>query len=186
MERGFKTRCENLALQLRSELRLKKTDPLTPEQLAEHLSVIVVSPDDLPGLSEKALRQLHRDRDSWSAVTVSYLGIEIIIFNSLHSDGRQSTDMMHELAHILLKHRPFEMVFFSDKVDVRLREYDAEVEEEANWLAGCLLLPRDVLLWIKNRGLSDIEACELYRVNKVLLNYRMNRTGVNRQVANHR
>ena len=186
MQRGFKTKCENLALQVRSELGLKKTDPLSPQCLAERLGVYLWKPSDIAGLSREALRQLQKDRASWSAVTVSLGGIDAVIYNSSHSRGRQSSDIMHELSHILLGHRPVEMILFSEDVDIVLREYDPSLEEEANWLAGCLLLPREALLWIGRNGIGDSEACSKYGVNRVLLNFRMNKTGVNSQVKAYR
>ena len=49
------------------------------------------------------------------------------------------------LAHILLGHKPTR-VFMNPHTGLALRTHDKEQEEEAGWLAGCLMLPREVLL----------------------------------------
>ena len=62
-----------------------------------------------------------------------------------------------------------------------LKAYDKEQEEEADWLAACLLLPRDALVLIMRRSLDAIEAAELYGVSRRMLTYRLAMTGVKRQ-----
>lgn len=182
MERGFKTRCENLAFQVRSELGLSKIAPLMPEALAEHLGVYLWSPQQISGLSREALSQLRRDRGSWSAVTVAFGGIEAVIYNSQHSRDRQASDVMHELSHILLDHKPTEMLLFSKELDVVLRDFDEDAEEEATWLSGCLLLPRDTLLYIKKQGIDEQTVRDTYHVSSTLFRFRLNKTGVVRQI----
>jgi hypothetical protein len=180
MERGFKSKCENMSLQIRNELNLKKRDPLSPQSLASHLNVELLKPVDIPGLSPSEIQQLlGKGQDSWSAVTIAFTGVELIIYNSTHHESRQSNDIMHELSHIILNHKPIEMLLLSQSTDIVLREYDNNMEEEANWLAGCLLLPRDVLIHIKFTNIDVSEACKTYRVSDDLLTYRMRITGIN-------
>ncbi len=62
-----------------------------------------------------------------------------------------------------------------------LKSYDKIYEEEADWLSGCLLLPRDALVDIKRRGVELAVAAEEYGVSLRMLNYRISMTGVNRQ-----
>ena len=52
---------------------------------------------------------------------------------------------MHEMAHLICKHKPAELVPVGG-FPFSLREYDAVQEEEANWLGACLQLPRPALL----------------------------------------
>ena len=180
MERGFKSRCEQMARSLRIELGLGPADPLLSDDLASYLDVAIWPVTDL-GLSKEDIAQLIVvDSDSWSAITVSALGREAIIVNPVHVRGRHSSDVMHELSHLLLRHKP-STVFFADESEVALRGYDRSAEEEANWLAGALLLPRDALMYLRRRRVSQRESCELYGVSKSMLTFRMNVTGVNRQ-----
>ncbi len=182
LNRGFKTRAENIALQIRRELKLTKTSPLSYGALAEYLGVFLLTPKDIIGLASSACTLLLcQSKDSWSAVTVSYGKVDMIIYNSSHSKARQSSDIMHELSHILLNHEPSKFIM-NPTVGVTLRDYNENQEDEAKWLAGCLLLPRDTLLFIKKAGISDQKAIEDYCVSRDLLTYRINVTGVKYQI----
>lgn len=181
LARGFKSWCENVALEIRRELDLSKIDPLRPSELARYLNVELLTPNNIPGLSPKALKMLLRKHsDTWSAVTVSYGGRHVVIYNPTHSPARQSSDIMHELSHLIIGHNPAQ-VFLSQDGQIALRSYDQTQEQEAAWLSGCLLLPRDVLLYIKRSGMTDQEACRVYEVSKDLLTFRLNVSGVNLQ-----
>ena len=169
-----------MARSLRLELALKPTDPLGAKQLANYLDVLVWSVAEL-GLSDNDLRQLVEvDTNSWSALTVSAFGREAIIVNPAHQGGRYSSDVMHELAHLILDHDP-STVFFVGESDLALRGYNRSDEDEANWLAATLLLPRDVLVYLQRRRISDQSALAAYGVSQQMLRFRMNVTGVNRQ-----
>jgi Zn-dependent peptidase ImmA (M78 family) len=64
-----------------------------------------------------------------------------------------------------------------------LRTYDPAQESEADWLAGCLLLPREALLEARKRGVTDEELCGRYGVSGDMLRFRINATGVERQLG---
>lgn len=180
MERGFKTRCEEMSRSLRTELELGAADALSPDDLASYLGVAVWSVIDL-GLSEDDISQLVvADRDSWSAITVSAMGREAIIVNPVHVGGRHSSDVMHELAHLLLGHQPSTMFFAADG-GMALRGYDRSAEEEANWLAAALLLPREALASARRQLVSVRDVCERYGVSKQMVTFRTSVTGIDRQ-----
>ena len=180
MERGFKTRCEEMARSLRAELGLDATAPLRPDHLAACLDVFVWSVTSL-GLDEDDVHQLvSGDPDAWSAITVSASGREAIIVNPSHRGGRYSSDVMHELAHLLLGHQPSTM-FFAAEGEMALRGYDGSAEEEANWLAAALLLPREALVRAKSGRIPGLEICEIYGVSQQMLDFRARVTGVERQ-----
>jgi len=180
--RGYKSWCENLALQVRADLQLAKIAPLRPEILAKHLGVFLWSLPQVRGLSAETLRTLSgTERRNWSAVAVSYDGRDAIVYNPTHSLARQSSDVMHELSHILIGHEASK-VFLSQGGTLALRTFNRQDEDEANWLSGCLLLPRPALVRIKESGLDHSEACEEYRVSNDLLTYRLNVTGVSQQI----
>lgn len=178
--RGFKTWCESIAIEIRRKLHLKAVAPLLSEQLAEHLGVMLLTPKDIPGLSTETIKTLlGQEKNSWSALTVSSSTTDLVIYNSAHSIGRQSNDIMHELAHILLGHDPGRVMIFAD--GQALRTYNAEQEEEATLLGGYLLLPRQALVHIRKSNWDEQTVCNLYRVTPTLLNYRLNVSGVNLQ-----
>lgn len=177
-KRGFKAWCERVSLEKRAELGLRTTDPLNPAGLAESLGITVWTPSDVPDLSEKWIDiLLYGDSDSWSAVTLRLPGSNLIILNSAHSVARQNSDLMHELAHILLAHTPTR-VDVSEDQQLLLRTHDREQEKEASWLAGCLLLPRPVLFTILQLGGATQEVARKYGVSMDMLAYRIRVAGV--------
>ena len=185
MERGFKSRCEEMARTLRARLGLRPIDPLDPLLLAGYLGVEVWSVTEL-GLAKVDEAQLvDIDPDAWSAVTVSAHGRDAIIVNPMHRGGRQASDLMHELAHLLLRHEP-STVFFSDGSDLALRGYNPAAEEEANWLAAALLLPREALVRIRNQRTPTEAACLEFGVSERMFKYRMDVTGVSSQFRRKR
>lgn len=178
MKRGFKSLCESLAVSYRNKLGLSKKEPLCPRQLAKHLNVLVLSPKKIDNFSEEDMNVLlHEEQSSWSAVALSLNSRNAIIYNSSHALSRQSNDIMHELSHIILEHKPTGM--HSYEIGVVLRYYDKNQEEEADCLAATLLLPRDVLFDIKFSGTDLKTAAENYNISTSLLNMRLNTSGIN-------
>lgn len=56
------------------------------------------------------------------------------------------------------------------------------MEEEADWLAGVLLVPRDgAFAWLRNGGGMD-DGAEHFGVSRALFQWRGNQTGVVRQL----
>jgi len=179
--RGFKSWCEETALKVRKHQGLAPTGPLSPFVLARELRVEVIEPSALKDLPDDVCRRLLREHsDCWSAVTIPANPTPLVVYNPAHSAARQNSDLMHELAHILLGHKATVM-FVDPNTHLALRTHDQAQEEEANWLAGCLLLPREVLLHIKATQLADDLACRQYGVSAKMLAYRMNVSGVNLQ-----
>lgn len=183
-ERGYKTWCERYAAQKREELGLQASAPLDPFALAANLGIRVWKPDEIPGMTAEILNVLLRNDGKtpscWSAVTLVESGKCVVILNTSHSPGRQASDLMHELAHRIRNHATRE-VEVSPTGLMLVHEYDKAQEEEADWLSGCLLLPREALIYIKRQGLQVTDAAVSFGVSQRMLNYRMAMTGVNRQ-----
>lgn len=179
-ERGFKSWCENTAVVIRRRLGVNSTAPLSPYLLADKLGVVVWKLEDVAGLGQETLKYLSSAQgDEWSAITVIANDEEIILINPTHSIARQSTDLMHELAHIIKKHDAAK-VFVSES-GYALRTFDERQEAEADWFAGTLLLPRAVLEYCAYNHIPLYTVLEDYAVSKTLYNYRVRMTGVNRQ-----
>ena len=182
--RGFKTRCENIAQSIRLDLGRRPGDPLPVSELATYLGARVITPSDVPGMSESSMRVLLGEQSNdWSALTISSPGSTFVIYNPTNSRGRRSSDIAHELAHLLLRHSPSTLMFAPDGTWT-LRSYNDQQEEEAAWLSGCLLLPRPALLLIARSRLSPSKAAIRYGVSQKLLQYRRDITGITRQVGN--
>jgi Zn-dependent peptidase ImmA (M78 family) len=180
--RGFKTWAEEISLRVRSKLKLPDAAPLDPLQLAELLSVLVLPLNELRDMPEDCRRRLINDHsENWSAITVANGNHHLIVINAAHAATRRNSDLAHELAHVILGHEP-SMMFASPGSGITLRTHNKEQEDEANWLAGCLLLPRDALLSIRRRRLADEEACQEYGVSLAMLRFRLNASGVDIQL----
>ena len=178
MKRGFKSLCENLALTYRKNLALTNKAPLCPHLLSKHLNIVVLAPENINKLSKDQLNiLLNEEKSSWSAVALSFNNTNAIIYNSSHAKSRQTNDIMHELSHFILEHKPSGM--HSYEIGVFLRYYDKTQEEEADCLASTLLLPRDVLMSIKYSKIGTTAAARQYSVSSSLLNMRLNTSGVN-------
>ena len=106
----------------------------------------------------------------------------MVILNSGRSAARSASDVMHELSHIIIGHRPGRVDIAEDGSLV-LNTYDRKQEDEANWLAGCLLLPRGALLSMTRRRIPLAASAEQYGVSLQMLEFRLNVTGTRRQAS---
>ncbi|MDE2782443.1 MAG: ImmA/IrrE family metallo-endopeptidase [Gemmatimonadota bacterium] len=142
----------------------------------------MTTPEAIPGLSRQTVVHLTRvDRDSWSAVTISHNGKRLVVLNSGHSEARQTSSLAHELGHIILNHTTDQAVL-SDEGFLFRGNYDAAQEEEANWLAGCLLVPRDGLLAAGRRNSDRRYLAMRFGVSQDMIEWRLRMTGVSRQL----
>lgn len=180
-ERGFKSWCEKLSLEFRAKLDLEPADPLPARALAAHLGIQVRTTAEFPALSPSSRNTLEAD-DAWSAVTLEAADKKLIILKATNTPGRQSSDLMHELSHHLLDHRPTP-VDVSSEGFLMLHSYNRTDEAQADWLSSCLLLPRPALLLIKTRRDDDSVAAQAYGVSIAMLKYRLDVSGINVQAA---
>jgi hypothetical protein len=145
VRRGFKAQAERSAAAARNALHLSINAPIDPWSYADYLKVRVLDFRKL-GLATREVSQLTViDGDSWSAMTLQLNGLFAIVVNPSHALTRQRNDLMHELAHIELRHAPAR-VEVSENGLLLLSDYSDEQEQEADWLAAALLLPRDALV----------------------------------------
>jgi hypothetical protein len=186
-ERGFKAWAERTASAVRRELGLRPTDPLDPVRLADHLGIRVLNPlVDLPELPSDVRDQLFSaDPWGWSAATLQVGARAVVIYNGKKSKGRQASDIIHELAHVMLGHDPAQVVFSEDG-QLATRTFDQKQEDEANWLGWALLLPRDALFAARRSRMADAQIAEAYGVTERLVAYRAQMTGVDVQLGRFR
>jgi Zn-dependent peptidase ImmA (M78 family) len=142
---------------------------------------MVSTPGAIPAIEPSALRQLlETDLDSWSAVTLIQNGRKLVILNSAHSPARQNSSLAHELAHLILEHRPTQ-TFFGPGGSLLMKEFDREQEAEAECFSAVLLVPRDALISLLPRTTEEALAAHL-GVSLDMLRMRRNVTGVDRQL----
>lgn len=182
LDRGFKSWAERTAGTLRRELGLEPLAPVDPLQVATTLGIEVCTPRDLAGLPASVLDQLLEvDPFGWSAVSLATDGGGLVIYNPRKSKARQASDIMHELAHFLLDHQPATVVMSQD-LDMAIRSFDAKQEDEANWLAWTILVPRDALVACLRQRMRSAKIAERYGVSETLVKFRLQITGVEYQL----
>ncbi|WP_284740759.1 ImmA/IrrE family metallo-endopeptidase [Amycolatopsis sp. RTGN1] len=180
--RGFKAEAERLALTMRKELGLTAYPRLDPYRLAEHLSISVRPLTSLQNQGSEivsAIRVLHGpEASSFSAVTV-FRGTErVVVHNEAHPPGRQASNITHELSHGLLLHPA------APVLDGRgCRNWNPDAEDEANFLAGALLVPSKAAWWIAKQGRPFEQAAEDYGCSVDMVRWRVNVTGARRLLA---
>jgi len=179
MRRGFKAEAERAAHDVRTKMGKRPTDPLDAIDLAKHLGADVRQADELTALAKlEALEELQPG--AFSACTFTFGERHIIVYNPLASAGRTQSDIAHEAAHILLGHAVKEVHKIGG---VAFFTCNPDEEQEANWLAGCLLLPRPLLLFATRRGLSAITIASTYGVSEQIAAFRLRTTGVEKQAT---
>jgi Zn-dependent peptidase ImmA (M78 family) len=184
VQRGFKTKAENLALELRKQLELSPDDRLDPSALAEFFGIPVIDLPELAadGASAEAVRYLLQDApEAFSAMTICYEEQRIIVVNPAQSDGRLANSLVHELAHVALNHEPQRAIAFGG-----CRKWSQDMEDEADWLSGALLVPRIAAVRIARQGAPVIHAADHFGVSVRLMEWRLNHTGARRQVERAR
>ena len=181
-QRGFKADSEKKAIFLRKELGLQPHDPLPAYRLSEYLKIKILTPANIFDKSSDSYRTLMNSKD-WSALTmICQSGNRIIIHNDKNSRFRQESDLMHELAHVVCNHETCGSSRI-DGEDILLRTFNEQQEKEAEWLGGCLQLPREALLWHIHRNRSIKEIAELFTASEKMVRFRINSTGVRQQSA---
>jgi hypothetical protein len=183
---GFKAEAERLALSLRTELGLRAYGRLEPLQLAYHLAIPVVGLSSLTELSGstddgvQAAAALLQGAEvkALSAVTVFRGDKRMIVLNDAHSEGRQASNLSHELSHAVLLHSP------TPALDAfGCRDWAADLEDEANFLGGALLIPAKAAWSIAKRRLDLETACQEYGCSVEMVRWRVNITGARRLMA---
>ena len=173
-------------MELRRTLSLLDTDPLDAVRVADHMGITVWNESQIEGLSSIDLQVLQDEgADYWHALTLRIGHKHLIVYNSEQRGGRKNSIIMHEIAHIVLGHRLHDVMKNSDGLLVP-GNYDQTQEDEANWLAGALLLPRPALLRIRSAGISNLESTRIYNVSEQMLTWRLRMTGVDYQLKHVR
>ncbi len=186
LERGFKSWAERFAEGLRKELGMDLDDPMDLDRLASFFGAKLLTPKDIPGMSERHLKQLLSvDHSGWSAVTVCVGDKSVIIHNPRHSKARQASNIAHEVAHLILEHEPTRLVMSQDGALV-MRSFNEKQEEEANWLAWCLLLPREAIVAALKRNTPVDQIADQFGVSEPLVRFRVHKTGAQIQIRRSR
>ena len=179
---GFKSEAAALASEVRAELGLGQFGHLDPRQLAQYLSIHVVPLSDFVSTVQGAEHFLSVERNSFSALTVFFGHRRMIVHNDSHSEPRQNSNLAHELAHALLRHEPAAAL----DIGTGCRDWNDTKEQEAQWLAGELLVTSDMALAVVRGRLTRSQAMNRFGVSEAMLTWRINKTGAAKRVARER
>src|SRR5690606_21265910 len=124
---------------------------LDPFKLASYARLLVVSFEQITGLSPEAREHLLGDeKDMWSGGAASKRlpdGSKLIILNPQHGKNRHNATLMEEICHVFLGHKPSRLQIERKTKDGRTiaRDYNAEIEEEAYSTGAAALVPYTAL-----------------------------------------
>jgi hypothetical protein len=179
MRRGFKAEAERRAASVRKEMGKRPSEYVPAAELARYAGAEIRAADELTSLTKlETLEELQPG--AFSACTFTIGNRHIVVYSPLASPGRTQSDITHEVAHLLLEHSVKSVETIAG---VSFFTCDEEEEQEANWLAGCLLLPRPLLLAAARRGMSSSAIADTYGVSENMAAFRLRTTGVERQIA---
>jgi Zn-dependent peptidase ImmA (M78 family) len=177
---GFIKEAEDMALEIREQLKVSKFAALNAFDVAKKKEIPIFTFDEiLYGDIYSAKReQLHNDSNVSALYTINKEGRYIILHKNINSAEREQSNIMHEIAHILLKHKVPEE--FQRLVSLFQIPYDNKVQEaEAKYLGSCLQLPKPVLFLAKKMKWTEEEISKKYFASIEMIRYRMDISGVN-------
>ena len=182
LRRCFKTEANAYARDFRAELGLGPHAPNCPSRLARHLAIPVLPLSELNGEIPEVVGFFStQGRDAFSAATV-FRGVRrLVVHNDSHHLHRQAANIAHELSHGILGHPPSPPLN-----DNGCRNFDSEIEDEANWLGPAILVSEEAAIHIARQKIHMTEACQSYGVSDELMRMRLNVTGAYSRVARQR
>jgi Zn-dependent peptidase ImmA (M78 family) len=165
------------ALGLRDFARVRHDLPLNPFDLAHFANLIVLSFDDIQGLSQTAREHLLGPAaEEWSGGACSLPnGMKLVILNPKHGKARTNATLMEEICHVFLGHEPnrLSVVVKDDRGRMMARDYRKADEEAAYAVGAAGLVPYSPLRKFLHEGKTSRDIAEHFRVSRELVEYRM-------------
>jgi IrrE N-terminal-like domain len=192
MKKGFnKAQLERTSVELRKCIGLNHNEPIDCLTLLKHLPNHLSKDFKIRALQISEMSKYSlcptiidtlcgQAKKEFSAVLLEVSGGFLILYNQSHSDSRITSTLAHEISHIVCGHK-FNTLSMSSS-DIMLRQFPKEHEDEANWLAGCILLPREGLLWALKKGMNHEQIASHFSISIDMVRWRYNSTGVKNQL----
>jgi hypothetical protein len=165
---GFKAEANRIAVRVRTSLSLSSIEPIDPVSVCHHFDIELFALSTLRLDSDILLTS---DSSEFSAVTVPCGGRRAIVHNDSHHQYRQRSNICHELAHCFLGHSCAPPLTKDGDLN-----RNSDIEAEATFLAGCLLVTNEAAQHIMSKGLS-LNAQHLYGISKPMLDFRLRVSG---------
>ncbi len=179
---GFKSEAHAIAAEVRRDIGVGPVSRLDPWHLARHLEVPVHCLSEFRPEARKAVLCLGSvESGSFSAMTVFDGPKRLIVHNDAHAATRQASNVTHELAHAILLHPAM------PALDARgCRNWDQDIEDEANFLAGALLVTPEAAFAVAKSHIDLVEAASNFGISPSMMRYRINVTGARKRVERMR
>ena len=167
------------ALAVRDFARLRSGAPLDPFQLAKFANLLVVSFEQIQGLSAEAREHLlGAGSEKWSGGACSQPlpdGRRLVILNPNHGRTRTNATLMEEVSHVFLGHKPsrLKVVAESESGQTISREYRQADEEAAYATGAAALVPFSTLRRFVLEGQTSQQIARHFRVSRELVEYRL-------------
>lgn len=164
-------RLEAIATDKRHQLGFKAYQPLSAAVLTTYFKATIFTAETVPNTEPEKVKILCNS-DNWSAGIILKNPL-CIVHNSRHTPTRQESNLMHEFAHVILKHK---MVGFEPKTG--LPQSRPQDEDEAVYLGGCLQIPRRGLLWAVQKKMTVAQIALYFNASEEMVNFRINVSGI--------
>ncbi len=185
LKHGFKAKAERLSAEFRTKMSIHPCAPLCAFKLAEYLNIPIYSATEFLSLPDE-IEKLSDESFGWSALTmVTSADNRIIIHNPYHSQARQQSDIMHELAHVICEHKQ-SLDNYNFKIPLGMRHFDELQEEEAICLGSTLQITRPGLQWALKRNYTVEQIANHFNSSVEMATYRLRISGVIKQQAYRR
>ncbi|MEP6568493.1 MAG: ImmA/IrrE family metallo-endopeptidase [Acidobacteriota bacterium] len=170
---------ELYALGFRDFAGVRLDVPLEPFRLADFANLLVVSFDQIKGLSPEVREHLLGEAsEKWSGGACSIPlpdGHKIVILNPNHGRMRTNATLMEEVAHVFLGHQPSRLKVVAETESGRTvsREYRKNDEEAAYGTGAAALVPFGALRRFLLEGKTSQQIAKHFHVSRELVEYRM-------------
>ena len=168
------------AMGLRDFAGLRRDDdPLDPFELAYFARLMVISFEQIQGLSEETREHLlGQGSDAWSGGTCSRPlpnGWRLVILNPKHGAARNNATLMEEVCHVFLGHKANRLHIVAEDKNGKTvsRDYNEEDEEAAYAVGAAALVPFAALKRFVARGRTSREIAQHFNVSRDLVEYRI-------------
>jgi IrrE N-terminal-like domain len=168
------------AMGLRDFAGLRRDDePLDPFALAQYAKLLVISFDQIEGLSEETREHLLGvGTNAWSGGTCSRPlpnGWRLVILNPKHGQARNNATLMEEVCHVFLGHKANRLSIVAQNKQGKTvaRDYNDADEEAAYSVGAAALVPFAGLRKLVREDKSSSEIARHFNVSRDLIEYRL-------------
>ena len=169
LPKSFRKRCETISSEFRIGLGIRIFDPLPANRLAETFGAIIRCPEEMD-MTKQTIDSFIQSDNWWGIIFP--VKPPVIVYHPKQSPARYESTIMHELAHLILKH-PTEAIYFAQD-GTFAREFDSKIEAEAAFLGSCLQIPRRGLLWAVQAGMNNEEIAHYFGASLEMVRWRQN------------